>query len=395
MGRTQAILAIGFLVLAVTGGSRFAIGLTLKPMAETLELGRGTLSLAVTLFLVVSSLCIFLSGHLSDRWGLKPVLLAGLALSAAGIGLISVVAEPWQALLLYGVIFAVGNGLASIAPIGVLITRWFPGRTALANSVAISGMGVGQLVMIALLALVLAQSGWRPVYFWLGIANLALFPLVLIMLTGANPLHDAATNAPADTRPSEGASLSQALRRPHYWLLLLVYAICGCQDFFVATHVVALAQDRGAETLLAGNLLALMGLTGLVGVILTGLWSDRAGPLPATIGCFAIRTVLFVLVLASESTLAIAVFALAYGFTFWITAPLTVVFARNAYGLKSLGALTGFITMLHHMAGGLGAYVGAALFDAQGTYALAFVLMAGLSVVGGVASLGLRTRRAR
>ena len=46
--------------------------------------------------------------------------------------------------------------MASLTPIGVMITRFFPGRAGLANAVAISGMALGQLVIIAALAVVLA-----------------------------------------------------------------------------------------------------------------------------------------------------------------------------------------------------------------------------------------------
>ena len=48
------ILAAGFAILFFSGGSRFAFGLMLKPMSEDLEVSRSTLSLAVTMFMVVS-----------------------------------------------------------------------------------------------------------------------------------------------------------------------------------------------------------------------------------------------------------------------------------------------------------------------------------------------------
>ena len=73
-------------------------------------------------------------------------------------------------------------------------------------------------------------------------------------------------------------SVVAALRTPKLWMLLAIYAICGLDDFFVATHVVAFAQDRGVDALFAGNLLALMGLTALLGVLATGVISDRFGP---------------------------------------------------------------------------------------------------------------------
>jgi predicted MFS family arabinose efflux permease len=157
--------------------------------------------------------------------------------------------------------------------------------------------------------------------------------------------------------------------------------ICGFQDFFVATHVVAFAQDQGVGTLIAGNMLAVMGLTGLLGVLLAGFWSDKSNPLRPTLACFALRILLFGLIMINQDDLSIAIFALGYGVTFWATAPLAVVFARNAFGLKHIGAVTGFVTMAHHMAGGLGAFVGGLLFDISGDYVVAFIIMLVLSAV--------------
>ena len=383
-----AILAIGFIVLFVGGGSRHAIGLVLKPMAEALNWERSTIGAAVALFLVVSAACMFFAGHLADRYPLHTILGGGLLASAAGIGLMGAVSEPWHMFVLYGIVFAVGNGVASITPIGVMVTRRFPKRVGLANAFAISGMGLGQLIIIAVLTTVLIGLGWRSVYVWLGLINLALAPLVIWALkTGQGQ-----ASAPVTAAPS-GLSLREAVRTRYFWLLILVYGLCGFQDFFVSTHVVAFALDQGLTTLLAGNLLALLGFVGLIGVLLSGMWSDRFGPIAATVFCFALRAVMFVAVLIYKDTAAIALFAVMFGLTFWITAPLTVVFVRNAFGEKSLGALSGFVTMVHHICGGLGALFGAAVFDADGSYDACFALMAGCALAGGVLSLGLVGRQ--
>jgi hypothetical protein len=69
-----------------------------------------------------------------------------------------------------------------------------------------------------------------------------------------------------------------------------------------------------------------------------------------------------------------------------------VLFAREAFGAANLGAITGLIAMLHHMAGGLGAWIGAAVFDASGGYDGAFVLMFASSALAGLLTLLLRAR---
>lgn len=379
------VLAAAFLVLFVGGGSRFAVGLTLKSMVDDLGWNRTDLGLAVALFQVVSAAAMFAAGYLTDIAGPRRVLCGGLLVSAVGIGLMGLVAAPWHALLLYGVVFAAGNGAASMVPVGVVVSRAFPQRMGVANAVVMSGMSVGQLVMIAVLAAVMLSIGWRSVYTLLGAANLILLPLLLAAIPRATPAQTKAA------QPAAGLNLAEAARTRQFWLLLAIYAMCGFDDFFVSTHVVAFAQDRGVDAFLAGNLLALMGLTGLIGIVAAGIASDRTGPVWPTALAFAARVAVFALIMADQSPLSVAVFALVFGLTFLVTAPLTVVFVKQSFGTRHLGTLSGLITMVHQTCGGLGAYLGAAVFDATGTYNTAFVIM-GISSLVAVALTAMLRR---
>lgn len=94
--------------------------------------------------------------------------------------------------------------------------------------------------------------------------------------------------------------------------------------------------------------------------------------------------------MVDQSTLSVAVFALVFGATFMVTAPLTAIFVSQSFGTRHLGALTGLITMVHHVAGGLGAYLGAAVFDGTGSYDIAFAVMFGSSVVALLLTATLR-----
>lgn len=266
--RAAFALAACFLVLFVGGGARFAIGLTFRPMVDEFGWARGELGLAVGAYMFVSAIATFVAGRLADRLSPRALLIGGTVVGGVGIGLMSFVTQPWHALVLYGVVFAIGNGVASLVIVGVIVMRIYPGRAGLANAVAISGMSVGQLLMIAVLASLSAQIGWRSVFVWIGMAHLVLLPW-LFALPG-----------PTLARSTGAArSLGEAARTGRFWLLLAIYAICGLDDFFVTTHVAAFAQDRGLGILAAGNLLAFMGLTGLAGVIASGFTSDRGlGP---------------------------------------------------------------------------------------------------------------------
>jgi len=79
-----------------------------------------------------------------------------------------------------------------------------------------------------------------------------------------------------------------------------------------------------------------------------------------------------------------------FGATFLVTAPLTVLFVRESFGIRHLGALTGVITMVHQIFGGIGAYAGALVFDYSGSYDAAFIALLVASVAGLVLALMLR-----
>ena len=385
------MLAACFLVLLFNSGARFAIGLLLQPMAEDMDWSRSAVSLNVTLFMVLSAGALPFIGRLVDRVGAMTVLSGAVFVSALGLVCMGFAERPWQTLVLYGIVFALGSAGSSITPVGVLLSRWYPQRMGMANSVAISGMGLGQLLIVSLLAAQLAALGWRGSFLALGVAVLlCLPPLLLLARRAPAPAAAPGGGARSATRPEgQATTLREALRSRRLRLLLVIYAICGFQDFLVATHVVAFAVDEGVDALFAGNILAFMGLAGLAGVLLTGAMNDRCGPVPPTAVCFLLRTVLCASLLLSRDPAVIAGAALLFGVTFWVTAPLTVVFGREVAAASLLGAVTGLITMVHHSAGGLGALVGATIFDAYGSYDAAFVLMLVLSAAALALTLAL------
>lgn len=371
---TALALLSGFLVLFVGGGARFALGLTLKPIVEHFDWNRSDLGLAVATFQAVSAVTMFLAGYLADRHGPRNILIAGMLVGAVGIGFMATISAPWHAVVLYGLVFAIGNGAASVIPVGVMVTRIFPHRAGLANSVVISGLSLGQLVMIGSLAAVLVSMNWQSVFVLLGVAHLLVVPLLFWAVPNGQ-------KGAVASQLKNGLGIAEAARSRRFWALLAVYAICGFDDFFVSTHVVAFAQDRGLATLVAGNLLAVMGLTALLGVLVAGALSDRLGPGWPTAASFVARILAFALLMVDQSAISIAVFALVFGATFLVTAPLTVLFVADNFGTRHLGALTGLITLVHHVFGAAGAYLGSTVFDTTGSYDVTFPIMLGSSVL--------------
>ncbi len=392
------ILITGFMILFFNGGARSALGLMLKPMGDDLDWSRSALSSGITAYMLISALAMPFVGRLADRYDLRWIMGTGVAVSALGIGLMSVVSAPWQLYLVYGVVFALGNAGISNPVVSVMIVRWFPQRRGAANSVAVSGNAMGQLVIVGSLAQSLVRYGWRASFAALGVANLVILTPIALAAVRAAPPPAPAAPGPARDNPAAGAAATpegSLLTSRQLWLLGGIYAICGFQDFFVATHVVAFSLDMGMGTLLAGNLLAFMGVMGLLGVLVSGYLADLVGPGRPTLLCFVMRIGIFALIILSQTIPAVMIFALLYGFTFLMTAPLTVLFSGNIFGQRRLGRVSGTISGIHQISGGLGALAGALAFDIWGSYDRAFLLMLALSVAATVGTLLVRDRTAR
>jgi MFS family permease len=195
-----------------------------------------------------------------------------------------------------------------------------------------------------------------------------------------------------DSNPQD-LGLRKAMGTFSFWLFLFSMFVCGSGDFLVTTHLVAFATDYDIPAMTAGNMLGWFGLMGLVGLLIAGPASDVVGnkiPLALT---FAVRFLLFLLILRYQTPLSFYFFALAFGFTDLITAPLTPALMGRLYGLSHIGLLTGFVITIHHLAGGFWAYLGGLIFDVTGSYKLVFVLSVIMAFMAIFSSLLIREKR--
>ena len=406
MNKSWAVLGTGFIVLFFNAGILSAFGLILPAMSEDTGWSRSSLSLAVTIFMIVSAVAMPFVGRIADRFDIRTILIIGTVIVALGTGLIWFIQDFWQLVILYGVVFAIGHAASSIPAISVMVSRWWPKSPGLANSAAIAGMGLGPFVIVVILTLLLF-IGWRNIYAIIGIVNiLVVLPIVMLFAKSRpNGITDQASGdiERAESRDNirdmipivntgdvKGFKLATVLgTSKHMWLLLFVFGICGFQDFFVNTHLVAFANDNEIGKALSGFILALMGLMGLPGVIICGYITDRFGPAIPTLICFLIRTVIFAIIIYYQNTSTIVVFSLFYGSTFLITAPLVAIYAKQVFGSKLMGLTGGIIIMVHQLLGGLGAVLGAMIFDSLGSYDLAFIVSLVTSILAILISLKL------
>jgi MFS family permease len=404
------VVAASFVVMFLNAGARLMIGVLFKPVIADFGWSRSAVSAAVLVNLAVFAVAIVVAGRLFDRYGPRWIILVSSILFSGGLMLTAVMTDLWQFVLFYGVISAAGLGGTSAPIFGAIVSRWFERGRGTAVSLAMAGTSLGQFALVPLFTLFLMDQGWRATVFWVGVLCLVVnVVLVFAVLSGdhggpgkARDEHEAAvTRAAAGPAPPAAAgvaiprslTLREAMRTASFWYFAVAMFVCGAGDFLLTTHLVPMATDHGVATSTAVAMLAWFGLLSLGGILLAGPASDLIGDRVPIAITFGLRVALFLLVFRYQNAAAFWALALGFGFTFLVTAPLTTTLMGRLYGFAHIGLLGGFITTVHHVGGGIWAYLGGAVYDATGGYTLAMAISAGASAVALVLTLLIREVR--
>ncbi|HUF92581.1 MAG TPA: MFS transporter, partial [Candidatus Limnocylindria bacterium] len=107
-----AWIILGVLTLCMMAGSglRSVFGVYIKPMETEFGWGRGALSGAAAISLLLLGATGPIVGRLADRWGPRRVLLSCMVILAAGSIGASFISQLWHVYLTTGVLMGLGAG---------------------------------------------------------------------------------------------------------------------------------------------------------------------------------------------------------------------------------------------------------------------------------------------
>lgn len=359
----------------------------------------------VFLNLAVFAVMITFIGRWYDRHGAKPVLLCATLFLAFGYIGISQINALWQFGILYGVFLALGLGGTSGHLFAALNSKWFYSNRGAALSIALSGGCLGQYALAPLATHMVLTFGWRWTFAAIGlcilVVNLALIftlikekPAVLGLQPFGRITADRTDNARANSQEADqGLKLKEAMRTSPFWLYLVIMSVCGGGNFLVLLHLVPMVTDYGISAESAGDMLGWYGLLSLVGVLIVGRTIDKIGNKTPVFLTVFVRCLLFLFILKYHTVAAFYIFALAFGFTMLIVGPITTTLIIKLYGFAHMGLISGLFTTVHHISGGLWAFLAGALFDVYGNYRLIFIAYAVASLIAAGCALLIREKR--
>ncbi|MBO0744567.1 MAG: MFS transporter [Candidatus Dormibacteraeota bacterium] len=206
-------------------------------------------------------------GLLVDRFGERRVLAGGALLLAVALGAASMASTFWPLFLL---LIPAAVGASSGSPGGARpIAEWFPrSQRGMALGIRQGGVTLAGITAATTLPAIALAAGWRAA-FWT-VAAAAVVAVAIFAVLYREPVGGRAESASLDPR----ALLSS---RRFLAATAFGWVFMGILGAGVTYLPNSLHQSAGLSVIVAGRLLAVLQLGGLVGRVGWGLVSDRAG----------------------------------------------------------------------------------------------------------------------
>ena len=385
------IVAAGAFMGCVAIGSIFSLPVFLQPMSVATGWSRTAISLAMTLDFVTMGIASFGWGMLLDRFGPRPVLLAGSSILGLGLVLASRSSTVEEFQLLYGVLVGAGGG-AIFAPLMATVTGWFDRHRSLAVSLVSAGMGVAPMTVAPIAARLVSNYDWRFAQLLIGLAVWALLLPAAFLVRRAPGMR----GAHAVGRAAEPEmTVRAALTSPQFAVLALTYFLCCATHSGPLFHTVSYAISCGLPVTAAVSIYSVEGLAGLAGRIVFGLLGDRFGAKRTFVGGLLVQAAAagcyFLVARATREFYSVAV-----GLRVRLRggdAALRRARCARIFRCRSSGSVIGAANMASSLGMALGPLAGGMIFDIYGTYARLYIVSCLLGL--GAAVIMLTYRRAQ
>jgi MFS family permease len=343
-----------------------------------------------------------LIGALCARAGPLRVTMAGGGAIAAALFADSFIASPLGLYLAFGAATAFAVALAGWVPALVYVQRHFQDRLGLSIGIISAGVGVGMMLVVPFTQWLIDSVGWRAAYRVLAvICFLWITPASIWLMRqtqnqGRTPEirgqdrkgENQPNSGPGPGQRTANMTLRQAMGTQAFWLLMAAYFFGNVSSQTLHVHQVAYLVDHGLAAIVAATVVSVVGLASIVGKTGGGWLSDRIDrELVYMAGIAILVAAAFALLNVGSPPLPWQAFgyAVLLGLGYSVTAAITPAMVADRFSGAHFGAIVGVGLMANAAGSAVGPWLAGRLYDASGSYALAFTITAASGLVAGTA----------
>lgn len=373
-----------------------ALTLMLMPLTHEFGWTAAQFSWAVTFLFAAGAVSLWPIGRLSDKIGVRPVLLVGtIMVGAVTLGMAFQTASLWQFYAYYALLGIFGStGVTYTKVVAALFTQHRGKAMAILTAeTTLARAGVPLVVNWMLL-----NQGWRTMYILFGITILAMVPVLFFTIDEPDqagtagklswrkkPVEAEAAAPPAPKVELPGMTIWEALKDPVFWLNTLA-AFIGLFVFNgLFPHLIPALVDKGFSQTTVVEVQSVGTVIAFAGALIGGWAVDRfqTPKIAAPVSVIAALG-MFLTLLVSPSfggiPLLAAILVISM-LSFAALFPMGTYFATRFFGLGSLAEIVAVQFAVTNVFAGLGAPLFGWIFDTTHSYNMVFIITTGLNLV--------------
>jgi len=394
--------------IRMLGGGFHLYGFTIffLPITNELGLSRAATSLVFSLARAEGAIEGPLAGYVIDRYGPRPMMIAGVLLSGLGYMLLATVHNYTALLVVYlGVISLAFSAGFMHSPM-VLANSWFIRRRAMAMTLISSAIGIGGTLITPLLAFTVQTWGWRYGAFIAGVSLILTgIPIALyvkrspemmgLVPDGVSSGSEKKREAPVNANPlsehehEPDFTLKQALKSAAFWKLILATTTRVGVYNSITVHFVPIMVWRGASEPRAAAMLATMALMSLPSHLFVGWIADRVHKPTLMAICMFIGAGSVGILAYGESEGSLWIFTLLFTFVEALF-PVSWATVGDFFGRKHFATIRGSMSFFYLWGPALGPVITGWVYDRHQSYAPLMSAYIAISVIAGLLYATLR-----
>ena len=375
-------------------------GMFVVPGCEDMNFPRQAMSMQMTILSMCGMGLSLLAGKLFTRRLTMPLVRICSITTPVLFGCYSLVTQEW---MLYPIAVAIGlcYGIVASLSVPVIISNWFDEKRGLALGIAFMGSGIGGMLFNVVTGALLSSVGWRATYVILAVMMVVVSaPCAFFVLRfcpedmGLRPYGHKEEAAPAQgVEPAqEGLLLKDAFRKPRFLCVCLMMLVMGfCSAQLSQTTSPRMLDTGYGNSLAAGVVSVCMAVLAVSKVLEGKMFDSRLGARGTSVfaAIMALVHVIGLLFAQNQMMIPLIVSGFGFGCAFGSVGPSNVAIT---FGRRDYPAILGVMNALTSLGAMLGPMFAAAVFDAVGSYNIAYyVVIAGCVVHAVLGALAVRS----
>jgi predicted MFS family arabinose efflux permease len=382
---TLPILIGASLMLTLSMGLRQSLGIFMQPLTRDIGISISDFTLAIAVQNLAWGFLQPFAGALTVRYGFRAIMVIGSFLYLAGLALMASAHGFLSVMIGGGVLIGMSLACTAAAIAMSVAARAVPATVRSTVLGLVSGAGSLGALLSAPLGQILNEGyGWRVGMVGFVVLALAMIPAAwLAGRVDRIPLPKAAPEDIGNTSAAVAAKV--AFSNASFVVMTGASFVCGMQLVFLTTHLPSYLAICGMDPMLSAQTLGMIGGFNVLGSIFFGWAGQRWNKLALLGGIYIFRSIAlawyFTLPPTPASTL---LFGAIMGFLWMGVGPLVAGAVAEMFGLKWQAMIQGLAFMSHQVGSFLGAFGGGVLYDALGSYTVAWRIGVALGLAGGI-----------